>query len=139
MRDRSDRSSSPFAPLPGRPKPPGGGTPSSSPPPEPPRLDLSRYSEATRRAVWDVLAAQHFGASAEEARAAAAADDWVETHSAEEAGLVVHYWLGRWIAAWRMLDEPEDGPDALPERLRYDVVSLHEDPGQPGGLGLSEV
>jgi hypothetical protein len=81
------------------------------------------------------LAAAHFGASEEEAREAAAADDWVETHSAEEAGLTVVCLLGRWLAYWRVLDEPEDAP----ERFRYDFVSLHEDPHGPGGLGLSEV
>jgi hypothetical protein len=133
MRNQRKRSS-PSVPPPPRSKPPGG-TPSSSPPPEPPRFDLSRYSEATRRAVWDALAASCFGATAEEAREAAAADDWVETHTAEEAGLVVFYLLGRWLAWWRALDEPEDAP----ERFRYDVVSLHEDPGQPDGLGLSQV
>jgi hypothetical protein len=135
MRNQRKRSSSPSVPPPPRSKPPGDGTPSSSPPPEPPRFDLSRYSEATRREVWDVLAASCFGATAEEARAAAADDDWVEVHSAEEAGLVVFYLLGRWLAWWRVLDEPEDAP----ERFRYDVVSLHEDPAQPDGLGLSEV
>jgi hypothetical protein len=142
MRDPKGNGSTPSAaPPPVPPGGPGDGPPSHSktPPPDPLRIDLSRYSETTRRAVWDVLAAHQFGASAEEAREAAAAADWVETHSAEEAGLVVHYWLGRWIAAWRVLDEPDEGPDAVPERLRYDVVSLHEDPGQPGGLGLSEV
>ena len=88
-----------------------------------------------RRAVWDALAASCFGATAEEAREAEAADDWVETHTAEEAGLAVFSVWGRWIAVWRVLDEPAEAP----ERFRYDVVSLHEDPGRPYGLGLSEV
>jgi hypothetical protein len=136
MRDRSKRSSSPSVPPPPSSKPPGGdGTPSSSPLPEPPRLDLSRYSEATRRAIWEALAASCFGATAAAAREAEAADDWVETHSAEEAGLVVFYLLGRWLAWWRVLDETAEAP----ERFRYDVVSVHEDPGRPCGLGLSEV
>src|ERR1041384_5147846 len=123
MRDVRKRS---ILSVPPSPDEPGGGTPSSSPPPKPPRFDLSRYSEATRRAVWDALAAHCFGATAEEAREAEAADDWVETHDAEEAGLVVHYLHGRWLAWWRALDEPEDAPD----RFKYDMVSLHEDPRQ---------
>jgi hypothetical protein len=132
MRDRTKRTSSPFSPP---AKPPGGGTPSSSPPPEPPRIDLTRFTEATRRAIWDALAASCFGATAEEARAAEAEGDWVEVHSAEEAGLFVFSAWGRWLAVWRVLDEPAEAP----ERFRYDVVSLHEDPGRPHGLGLSEV
>jgi hypothetical protein len=132
MRDARKRS---IPSVPPPPDVPGGGTPSSSPPPEPPRFDLSRYSEATRRAIWDALAAAHFGATAAEAREAEAAGDWVETHSAEEAGLVVFWLFGRWLAFWRVLDEPEDAP----ERFRYDCVSVHEDPRAPGGLGLSEV
>ena len=63
-----------------------------------------------------------------------------EGHPAEEAGLSVFSAWGRWLAVWRVLDEPAEGPDAVvPEKLRYDVVSLHEDPRQPYGLGLSEV
>jgi hypothetical protein len=117
--------------------PPGGEPPpdSTSSPSDPPRIDLARFTEATRRAIWDALAASCFGATAEEARMAEAAGDWVEVHSAEEAGLSVFSAWGRWLAVWRVLDEPAGAP----ERFLYDVVSLHEDPGRPGGLGLSEV
>jgi hypothetical protein len=139
VRDRKDRSSSPSVHLLPSSKPGGGGTPSSSPPPEPPRIDLTRFTEATRRAIWDALAATCFGATAAQVRAAEAEGDWVEVHTAEEAGLVVFSAWGRWLAAWRVLDEPADAPDDMPEKFRYDVVSLHEDPGQPYGLGLSEV
>jgi hypothetical protein len=135
MRDPKKKGTTPPAAPP--PVPPGGEPPSSSTtsPPDPPRIDLTRFTEATRRAIWDALAASCFGATAEEAREAEAAGDWVEVHSAEEAGLAVFQVWGRWIAGWRVLDEPADAP----ERFRYDVVSLHEDPGRPHGLGLSEV
>ena len=78
----------PFRPAASRP------SRSTTSPPDPPRIDLTRFTEATRRAIWDVLAASCFGATAEEAREAEAAGDWVEVHTAEEAGLVVFYCLG---------------------------------------------
>jgi hypothetical protein len=111
------------------------GNTASEAPLAPPTIDLTRYSEATRRALYDAVVAIHFSATKEEVREAAEAEEWIEVHTVEEAGVVIHYLVGRWIVVWRMLDEPEEAP----EKLRWEAVSVHEDPAKPFGLGFSEV
>jgi hypothetical protein len=51
-----------------------------NPPSLPPGLDLEIYSEATRRALYDIVVAVHFTAPAEVARG-----DWYPDYSPDEA------------------------------------------------------
>jgi hypothetical protein len=111
-----------------------GSTPSAAPPSHL-RIDLTRYSEATRRAIYDAVVAIHFSATAEEVREAVRQEEWIETHTAEQSGVVVNHLYGRWFVVWRMLDEPADAP----EKQRWEVVTVHEDSGKPYGIGFSEV
>jgi len=67
------------------------GLPHSTKPPSlPSDLDLEVYTEATRRALYDIAVAVHFTASAEIARG-----DWYPDYSPDQAGLAVHFWRGR--------------------------------------------
>lgn len=100
-----------------------------------PSIDLSLPTEATRRALYDAVVAVHFSATREDIQEALREEEWIETHTAEEAGVVIHYLCGRWFTVWRMLAEPADAP----ERQRWEVLTVHEDPGKPYGIGFSEV
>lgn len=103
-----------------------------------PPLDLSRYSEKTRRALYDRIEADHFAPDPSTilgalVRGADDRGDYVETRSAEEAGLAVHYLLGRWFAVWRVAD-PIDRPT---ERDLWEVVTISASPR--GVLSMAEV
>jgi hypothetical protein len=95
-----------------------------------PPLDLSRFSEATRRLLYDFISAEYFnGAPAPGANE----DDFIETRSADEAGLMIFYLLGRWFALWRMADPPP-----MPRECDlWEVVSLTASPR--GVLSMAEV
>jgi len=93
-------------------------------------LDLSRYSEAIRRELYDRIAEEHFAQGSppitwEEG-------DFLETRSADAAGLLVLYLLGRWFAVWRMADPPEQPQ----ERDLWEVVSIS---ATASGLSMAEV
>jgi hypothetical protein len=83
----------------------------SNPPSHPPGLDLETYSEATRRALYDIVVAVHFTAPA--APAVVARGDWFPDYSPDEAGLVVHFCRGRWLAWWTRLEEAASDSAAL--------------------------
>ncbi|HEV7671550.1 MAG TPA: hypothetical protein VGS22_23775 [Thermoanaerobaculia bacterium] len=95
-----------------------------------PPLDLSRYTEASRRALYDFISAEYFnGAPAP----GADSDDFVETRSPDEAGLMVFYALGRWFAVWRMADPPP-----MPRECDlWEAVALSVSPR--GVLSMAEV
>ena len=80
-------------------------------------LDLSRYSEGIRRALYDAIAREHF---APRPVPPIETEDFIETRTAEQAELTVLYLLGRWFAFWRMAD-PLPEPR---ERDLWEVVSL---------------
>jgi len=101
--------------------------PESTPPP-----DLARYSEVTRRQLYDRIAAEHFNPPAEEVARALDRDEFVEARTAEDAGLVVAYLLGRWFAFWRLADPPENPA----ERELWEVVTVS---AGSRGLSFSEV
>ncbi len=96
----------------------------STPPP-----DLTRYTEATRRELYDRIAFEHF---AQGASPAAESEDFIETRSPEEAGLAVVYVLGRWFAFWKLADPPETPS----ERERWELVTISSG---PHGLTMAEV
>ena len=103
-----------------------------NPIPSPP-LDLTRYTEKTRRALYDRIEAEHFKPDAATIVDAIARGDFAETRMAEEAGLQVHYAFGRWLAAWRMAD-PIENPT---ERDLWEVVTVTASPR--GVLSMAEV
>jgi hypothetical protein len=94
-----------------------------------PPLDLSRYTEATRRTLYDRISAEHF---APLPLPPIETEDFIETRTAEQAGLTVLYLLGRWFAVWRMADPPE----APLERDLWEIVSVS---ATSDGLSMAEV
>jgi hypothetical protein len=103
----------------------------SAPSPRPPGLDLETYSEATRRALYDIVVAVHFTAPAE-----AAPGDCYPDYSPDQAGLVVYFSHGRWLAAWSRLEEAASG---LPESRRQALVRIQAAPEAPHGVAFYEV
>ncbi|HVT58922.1 MAG TPA: hypothetical protein VHR45_11020 [Thermoanaerobaculia bacterium] len=110
---------------------------STKPPTLPSALDLEVFTEATRRQLYDLVAAVHFSVTSEE-RAAHEADPenhWIPTFTPDQAGLVVGRLAGRWFALWTILDAPAD----LPECRRHALVTITEDPSSPHGVAFHEV
>jgi hypothetical protein len=97
----------------------------------PPGLDLETYTEATRRALYDLVVAIHFTAPAE-----VAAGDCYPDYTPNQAGLVVDFVRGRWLAGWSRLEEA--GSD-LPESRRQALVRIQADPEAPCGVAFYEV
>ena len=110
--------------------------PQSIPPVPPPPIDLSQVTEATRRALYDAVAAIHFNPSPEEIREARRNEEWYQRHDPDECELTVLYILGRWIAYWRVWEEVEE--DA-PESHQWEVVRVESHPSAPYGIEFSEV
>jgi len=98
-----------------------------------PPLDLSRYSEATRRRLYDRIEADHFSPDPRTIVDVIARGDFAETRTAAEAGLRVEYTLGRWFAVWRVVD-PIENPT---ERDLWEVVTVTANPR--GVLSMAEV
>ncbi len=90
-----------------------------------PSIDLSQVTESTRRALYDATVENYFSPTPEEVRQAAEdpEDHWVPDYSSDAAGLTVVWALGRWFAAWRCLEEPEE----TPAELRWSVVRIVSD------------
>jgi hypothetical protein len=108
------------------------GLPHSTKPPSlPSDLDLEVYTEATRRALYDIVVAVHFTAPAEIARG-----DWYPDYTPDQAGLAVHFWRGRWLAWWTRLEEAASD---LPESRREALVRIQAHPGAPYGVAFHEV
>jgi hypothetical protein len=101
------------------------------------RMDLSTYTEATRRAVYDAVVAIYFSPSPEEVAASDADPEnhFVITYSPDAAGLKVYHELGRWLVTWLRLEMPAD----LPEELRRELLIVEEVPGAPFGILLYEI
>jgi hypothetical protein len=98
-----------------------------------PPLDLTRYSEKTRRALFDRIEADHFSPNPRTILDVIARGDFAETRTADEAGLRIHYILGRWFAYWRV-SEPIENPT---ERDLWEVVTVTASPR--GVLSMAEV
>jgi hypothetical protein len=95
------------------------------------RLDFSVYSEATQRALYDLVAAENFRRTELEPPG----ETWVAPYTAEQAGLEVVWAWGRWFATWWKLELPE----SLPEAERREILVLEENRHRPGTLGYGEV
>ncbi len=106
---------------------PDGINPSSLPA----GLDLEAYTEATRRALYDLVVAVHFTAPAAVKRG-----DWYPDYSPDEAGLVVLFVRGRWLALWTRLEELTSD---LPASRREAIVRIQAAPEAPHGVTFHEV
>lgn len=96
--------------------------------------DLSRYTEATRRTLYDRVVELQF-TPPDPATVDHPEDAWIPTYGPDDAGLTVFHVLGRWFATWTDLDAPAD----LPEDRRIELVRIDADPDTPNGIMLYEV
>ena len=106
-------------------------SPSPSPTPRLPDLDLEVYSEATRRALYDLVVAVHFQPPAEPSPA-----DCYPDYSPDQAGLTVFFAFHRWLASWSRLEEA--GSDLPPSR-RHALVRIQAAPEAPHGVMFYEI
>jgi hypothetical protein len=88
-------------------------------------LDLTRYTESTRRELYDRLVT---------IQTAHVPGEPPSSFDPEDAGLTVVYLFGRWFAFWR--DVPEPG---LPEWRLTEMVRIQAAPDSPDGIILYEV
>ncbi len=95
--------------------------------------DLTRYTEAARRDLYDRLVAIQFTAP-DPATVEDPEDVWTPTQTPDEAELTVFYLFGRWFAGWRELPEP-----GLPDWRLTELVRIEADPTTPDGIMLYEV
>jgi hypothetical protein len=99
--------------------------------PTPP--DLTRYTEATRRDLYDRLVAIQF--TAPDPATVEHPDDVFTPYDPDAAGLTVFHVLGRWFATWTDLDAARE----LPEDRRRELVRIIASPDSPDGIVLFEV
>jgi hypothetical protein len=97
-------------------------------PPFPPPLDLDAYSEATRRALYELTVAVHFTERDPDLDAPPC--------TAEEAGLVVLWAFSRWFAIWEPVPDPQEG--FLPPDARWVVLRITSEPTMPYGVAYHE-
>jgi hypothetical protein len=93
-------------------------------------LDLSVFSEATQRALYEVVVADNFRQTEP-----SPGEVLVPQYTPEQAGLEVVWAWGRWFATWLKLELP----DNLPEAERREILVLEENRHRPGTLGYGEV
>lgn len=86
-----------------------------------PAPDLTRYTEATRRELYDRLVLIQFPPST--------------PYEPDAAGLLVFHAFGRWFGTWLDLEAPEDWPEAR----RRELVRIEPAPDAPEGIMLYEV
>jgi hypothetical protein len=96
------------------------GWPKSTPP-----LDLDRYSEDTRRRLYDHLRSMRFFVAGLDH-----ADKDPLPYSAEEAGLTILWLWGRWVAVWTRLEVENYRPEAD----RFEVLRIK--PSTENDLGI---
>ncbi|HXO18617.1 MAG TPA: hypothetical protein VOA87_01705 [Thermoanaerobaculia bacterium] len=101
-----------------------------------PPLDLEYYSEATRRALYDRIVQANFTPpTREEIQEAIDEGSYLELRTPEEAGLLLFYFYGRWLAVSHASDVPEGASEAR----QWEVLSVEPDPSRPFGIEFSEV
>jgi hypothetical protein len=99
------------------------------PPFPPPPLDLDAYSEATRRALYELTVAVHFATHDPELHE--------PPQTPEDAGLVVFWAFDRWFAVWQPWPDPEEA--FLPPSARWMVSRITAEPEAPYGVTFHEV
>jgi hypothetical protein len=92
-----------------------------------PVLDLEKFSEGTRQTIYAAVVATHWNAPP------AHPDDFVPQYTPDEAGLQVVFLYGRWWAAWRQLEEPED----IPPAQRWQILAIDPAPEAPFGVSFT--
>lgn len=102
---------------------------SDSYPQSTPPLDLDRYSERTRRYLYDLLRVSFFTCSE-----AAPDQDDPFPYSAEDAGLSIYFVLGRWFATWTSLEVET----YRPEHQRVEVLRIKPSNENDFGVMLDE-
>jgi hypothetical protein len=96
-------------------------------------LDLSRYSETTRRALYDRIVTIQFTPE-NPATTSHPEDVWTPSLTPDEAGLTVFYLFGRWFAVWREAEEP-----GMPESRLTEMVRIQSASDTPEGILLYEI
>ena len=91
--------------------------------------DLSRYSEATRRLLYDLVVATTFHRAPGDPPEAE-----LPGYTAEEASLSVHYFHGRWFATWQRLEVPA----TRPESEKVELLRILPSSETPWGFVLRE-
>lgn len=91
----------------------------AEPPPPIGPIDLDGDAEETRRALRDLVVADHFSPVVTSDQTYPP-EVWVPPGTVEEAGLEVFRLHGRWLATWVRLDVPADRP----ERERRELVLI---------------
>ena len=95
--------------------------------PDASRLDLSRYREETRAALYRLAVAAQWSKWTE-------IDEYeIPTFSPDEAELTIHYWRGRWFVTWDNLDSPTWAPIEESKPL----LRIEACPSLPLGLRFS--
>lgn len=97
-----------------------------------PPLDLTRYTEATRRALYDATVAVHFPPADQ-----AEPGEWVPSYSPDDAGLTVVFQWDRWFAVWERIEE-RDNPE-LPRNRKLEVLRIEAEPSMPHGVMFYEI
>jgi hypothetical protein len=95
--------------------------------------DLTRYTESTRRDLYDRLVAIQF--TAPDPATVEHPEDVFTPQDPDAAGLAIFHILGRWFATWTDLDA---APDAEEDRRR-ELVRIEADSTTPDGIMLYEV
>ena len=90
-------------------------------------LDLTRYTEATRREVYDRVV-RHLWTPIDPG-------DYVPSYTPDAAQLTVSYLGGRWIVSYIDLEEPADAPADRRAVLSRVLFA----PDRPLGIQLSEI
>ena len=86
-------------------------------------LDLTRYTESTRRDLYERLVRIQF------TRQASDPEDAAPLQDPDAAELTVFYLFGRWFAYWRELPEP-----GLPTWRLTEMVRIQAAPDSPDGI-----
>ncbi|HVT61220.1 MAG TPA: hypothetical protein VHR45_22850 [Thermoanaerobaculia bacterium] len=92
-------------------------------------IDLTCFSERTRRALYEAVAAVQF------APADPAEECWC-SYTAEQAGLQVWHCWARWFAAWVYLEEVLSD---VPADQVLAMVLITADPSQRFGISLTGI
>lgn len=90
-------------------------------------LDLTRYTEATRRELYDRVV-QHLWTPIDPG-------DYVPPFTPDACGLTVAYSHGRWLLLYIDLEEPTDAP----ADRRAVMSRILSDPSKRFGIHLSEI
>jgi hypothetical protein len=93
-----------------------------------PDLDLTGYSEALRRELYDIAVQIIFYEGSP-----------IPDHTPDQCELVVFYSWGRWFAVWRDWDSEDAAELALPLSRVWQAVRLQNDAHATHGVMLHEV